>query len=648
LIAARASEPASLTALTTRVHQAVARGDLATLRAIYRATWGAEAAPTRVLASVPSLGREAVREWFEAWDDAIHEVWLGDGASEEAIRELLVPSASGFAYGALLLQGMFLREAGSRRACTRTSPWPAARAPFGVQARALGHCIARCDGAAPVDYEAVARALDARLLPAFVTWFTGCFLVSPLESLDARVLQAREAAIAAFVRHHANEPANTPYLLVLGTGAFAATAMTDEPRSFLTTLNDRVLAPAMARAASSRRDKLAAVPRQPAPPTSMEATAVVLSKFNEGSAVQRCMASLVEPMRTGGARPCVLLEPGSVVDRAVPAEWRNGPRPLELLDGASPDGLLEAARAIRAGRSDFLFYPEVGLTLATRWLATQRLARVQAAGYGHPVTTGSDAIDYFVGGASVEPPDASYRERLVLLPGLGVTSTAPPAPSGPRARPVDARPAMIVSLASYNKLTPALLDAWNAILRAAGQGAELHLVPGLPDARVERVASAMAPHLTCGDVVLTPSMPRQGCIDLLAEADVYLDSFPFGGYNTLVEALASGCPVVTLEGRTAPGRFGAALVRALDLPEWLVAATPEAYVRAATRLATDTGARADIRAMLSRERVLATICRDDMGAHFAAAVEWMRRAGPRRPGPPVYVEAGERPRVMDR
>ena len=79
---------------------------------------------------------------------------------------------------------------------------------------------------------------------------------------------------------------------------------------------------------------------------------------------------------------------------------------------------LEAARGALASRElDVLFYGEIGMDPLTYFLAFSRLAPVQCVTWGHPVTTGIPAIDYFISSESLEPADAEshYSERLVRL-----------------------------------------------------------------------------------------------------------------------------------------------------------------------------------------------------------------------------------------
>jgi protein O-GlcNAc transferase len=76
-------------------------------------------------------------------------------------------------------------------------------------------------------------------------------------------------------------------------------------------------------------------------------------------------------------------------------------------------------------------------------LAALRLAPVQVASWGHPVTTGMPNIDIYLSGELIEGPQAErhYREKLVRLPGTGVCtefSGLHPLPWDAPIRPPDA------------------------------------------------------------------------------------------------------------------------------------------------------------------------------------------------------------------
>jgi predicted O-linked N-acetylglucosamine transferase (SPINDLY family) len=78
---------------------------------------------------------------------------------------------------------------------------------------------------------------------------------------------------------------------------------------------------------------------------------------------------------------------------------------------------------------------------------------------------------------------------------------------------------------------------------------------------------------------------------------VCLDTFPYNGHTTTLDALFMGVPVVTLVGETVVGRAGRCMAMNLGAPE-LVATTTAEYVERAAALAGDLQALAAMRASL--------------------------------------------------
>ena len=79
-------------------------------------------------------------------------------------------------------------------------------------------------------------------------------------------------------------------------------------------------------------------------------------------------------------------------------------------------------------------------------------------------------------------------------------------------------------------------------------------------------------------------------LGLIANADVMLDPFHFGGANTTCEGLALGIPVVTRPPAFLRGRHSLGCYLRMGMNE-CVAATPQQYVEIAVRLGTDRDSR---------------------------------------------------------
>ena len=274
---------------------------------------------------------------------------------------------------------------------------------------------------------------------------------------------------------------------------------------------------------------------------------------------------------------------------------------------------VEIAARIYADELDVLVQPEVGMNAYTYVLAALRLAPVQCAGWGHPVTTGSDAVDAFLTCGPMEPPDGEshYVERLVRLPGLGV-SYSMPEPQPPIAHeqlglPADRR--LYLCAQSLFKVHPEMDDLLADVIahdpdgtlvffQAMGRHATENLAGRLQRAFARRGIPPRA------QLKFLPRLESGAFRRVLATADVVLDTVRWSGGNTSIDAFAAGVPVVTLPGRFMRGRQTAAMLELMGIAE-LVASSPSDYVAKAVDIAKDRDRNTALRrAIVERRGVL--------------------------------------------
>ena len=265
-------------------------------------------------------------------------------------------------------------------------------------------------------------------------------------------------------------------------------------------------------------------------------------------------------------------------------------------------GVREIAQSIRNAQLDVLVHLDVGMDGRTNLLAAMRLAPVQCAAYGHPVTTGSTRIDYFLSAEAMEPADADahYRERLVLLPGLGVLPRRPPAAGDGVWLQRDGDRPLMLCVQNLIKIVPEF-DALAARI-AARSGATIVFFEN-ESALATRFRARMHKAFAAENVDFDRHVrivPRRGYADYLggvAAADLVLDSIHFSGGSTSLDVLSLGTPLVTLEGNRMRGRQSAGMLRLLDVEE-LIAKDADAYVDLAVSLAGDRARRDDLRGRL--------------------------------------------------
>jgi predicted O-linked N-acetylglucosamine transferase (SPINDLY family) len=88
----------------------------------------------------------------------------------------------------------------------------------------------------------------------------------------------------------------------------------------------------------------------------------------------------------------------------------------------------------------------------------------------------------------------------------------------------------------------------------------------------------------------------------LAAADLFLDSWFYNAHTTASDALWAGLPVLTLKGNTFPGRVGASLLTALNLPELITTSAGE-YKNVAISLAKSPEKLASVKEKLAQNKL---------------------------------------------
>jgi predicted O-linked N-acetylglucosamine transferase (SPINDLY family) len=266
-------------------------------------------------------------------------------------------------------------------------------------------------------------------------------------------------------------------------------------------------------------------------------------------------------------------------------------------------------RAISESRVDVLIYPEIGIDNMSIKLASLRLAPVQAAAWGHPETTGLPTIDYYFSAASFEPADAgdNYSEKLIALPNLGCAySPLPAAPARPALPDLRLDPAIPLLLSPGTPFKYAPQHDWLIveIARRLGKCRIVFFEFGSTWKLLEtRLRSAFAESgLRFDDhCAFIPWQDREQFFGLMRRAHVYLDTIGFSGFNTAMQAVDCGLPLVTQQGRYMRGRFASGILCRMGITE-LVAQDDDGYIGLAVRLASDANYRDQIRARIESAR----------------------------------------------
>lgn len=201
-----------------------------------------------------------------------------------------------------------------------------------------------------------------------------------------------------------------------------------------------------------------------------------------------------------------------------------------------------------------------------------RAAPVQASFECFTGTLGAPFFEYIIADRTVLPPSDQcyFSEKVVYLPYTYLTSDTTRHADGvipsrdslglPNGRFI------FCCFNSNHKITGRMFECWMRILHKVPNSV-LWLYFRINDT-ADRILEAAE---TCGisreRLIFAPYAPLNEHLARLACADLFLDTLPYNGHTTSIDALYAGLPVLTCRGTTFPGRVAASALSALDLPE---------------------------------------------------------------------------------
>lgn len=276
----------------------------------------------------------------------------------------------------------------------------------------------------------------------------------------------------------------------------------------------------------------------------------------------------------------------------------------------------ELASTIRSAEIDVLVDLS-GHTGNHRLLAfARRPAPVQATWIGYFHSTGMSSIDYFITDPYTSPPDSGqlFSERAVRLPHTRFCFAAPDYAGEVAASPVAKNG--IVTFGSFNrlaKLNHQVIDAWAQILLAVPGSRLILKAAALVDNSVcQRFVDRFAARgIDASRLDLRAASPHREMLEEYGEIDIALDSFPFNGGMTTLEALCMGVPVVTIAGDTVVSRQSVSALANIGLADELAFPSVDAYVEGAVALAHNPVRLAELRSQIRPRMAASPLCQSE-------------------------------------
>ncbi|DBA05269.1 TPA: hypothetical protein N0F65_007431 [Lagenidium giganteum] len=281
-----------------------------------------------------------------------------------------------------------------------------------------------------------------------------------------------------------------------------------------------------------------------------------------------------------------------------------------------PTKIDSALELLRHERLDVVVYPELGMDAWTVFLSYHRLAPVQCVFWGHPITTGNPAIDYFISSKWFHDDDAlvvtrteseysvvrsaQYSEQLVLLNGLSTFFKRPLPLSRRLSLHIPESKRIYLCPQTLMKIHPAFDVVMKKLLERDTTAYIVLLYSPSQTLWKEKLQHRFRSSIGRSNyrrILFFSTMPYSDFMGLLGTAAVILDPFPFGGGVTTLDALALGIPVVTLPSAQTVVQLAAGFYRYMNVTD-CIANTTDDYVALAHALATDETLRARVQARI--------------------------------------------------
>ena len=276
----------------------------------------------------------------------------------------------------------------------------------------------------------------------------------------------------------------------------------------------------------------------------------------------------------------------------------------------------DAAELIRTDAIDVLIDFNMHMANSRLRVSAEKPAPVQICWLAYPGTTGVATIDYRITDATMDPEGAAhslYSERSLRLPDAfwcydplveGIEVSEPPAVANGYIT--------FGCLNMYWKTNPYVFKLWSNVLKAAPASRFVLLTPSA-EAKRRALEAFEREGVERSRIQCVPRRTRRDYLAGHGALDIALDTLPYSGHTTTLDALWMGVPVITLVGKTAAGRAGLSVMRCVGLPE-LAAETEAQFIACTQRLSQDLPALRALRSRL-REQLQSSVAMD--GARFA-------------------------------
>ena len=254
---------------------------------------------------------------------------------------------------------------------------------------------------------------------------------------------------------------------------------------------------------------------------------------------------------------------------------------------------------------DIIFFPDIGMTSSTYFLAHARLASVQIMSWGHPETSGIGTVDYFLSSSLMESERSNsfYSEKLICIKDYAPMYFIPPDEPNTDMKRHDFKLPENKNLyccpQTLFKIHPDF-DEFLSEIAKNDPNSIIIMLETQYKSHVEKLKKRWLKNFPIlnDKIIFLKSMPLEKFLSLIRICDVLLDPIYFGGGISFSESMVVGTPTITMPTTFMRSRVTAGLYKQMKIPKPPIAKDMKEYVNLAVELATNKNKNNELRKTL--------------------------------------------------
>jgi tetratricopeptide (TPR) repeat protein len=240
-------------------------------------------------------------------------------------------------------------------------------------------------------------------------------------------------------------------------------------------------------------------------------------------------------------------------------------------------------------------------------LLISRCAPIQINWCGFLDTLGLREVDYIIADQHTIPKEFyyNYKEKIIYMPDIWSTIDTSLLEERPKALPVLTNHFITFgSVANPLKINEDVVKVWSSILKNVNNS-KILLKYNIykNDEIVSKIKKLFTDQgITEDRIIIESSVGRKDFMTAFNRMDIMLDTFPYSGGTTNLEASFMAVPILTMTGINFFSRCGVSVNENLNMQEW-IANSSEDYISKGISFASDINKLEDFKNKLLKERI---------------------------------------------